>query len=258
MLLRHGVTYTLLLEELKRVYVQIAESEFQMGIKKQTDSRINVLTGVHRKDVHRLRNELDVVKPPKANFSAQLIAHWIGNAQFIDAEGNPKIIPRSSSQANEPSFDGLVASVSKDIRSKSVFDEWLRTGIITLLDNQMLKLNTESFIPQENFEDQMFFLGLNVHDHLAATVHNLQSDASKMMERCVYYDGLTRDQIDELHIYVRQKGAELINLTNRKAIKLQEAAKLSNEQKYRMNAGVYFYYEPRQTNLKNHNDETSK
>lgn len=257
LLLRHGVTYTLLLEELKRVYVQIADSEFQIGSKKQTDSRINVLTGVHRKDVHRLRNELNVVKPPKANFSAQIIAHWIGSPLFIDADGNPKIIPRSSSQDNEPSFDGLVASVSKDIRSKSVFDEWLRTGIMTQLDNQMLKLNTESFIPQENFEDQLFFLGLNVHDHLAATVHNLQSDASKMMERCVYYDGLTLDQVDELHAYVRQKGSELINLTNRKAIKLQESAKSSNEAKYRMNAGVYFYNEPRQTDIQNHDDESS-
>ena len=257
LLLRHGVTYTLLLEELKRVYVQVADSEFQMGPKKQTDSRINVLTGVHRKDVHRLRNELDVVKPPKANFSAQLIAHWIGNPLFIDAEGNPKIIPRSSTHLDEASFDGLVASISKDIRAKPVFDEWLRTGVMTLLENQMLKLNTESFIPQENFEDQLFFLGLNIHDHLAATVHNLQSDASKMLERCVYYDGLTADQVDELHTYVRQKGSELINLTNRKAIKLQEAAKSSNEKKYRMNAGVYFYNEPRQGDLQKHDDESS-
>lgn len=257
LLLRHGVTYTLLLEELKRVYVQVADSEFQIGSKKQTDSRINVLTGVHRKDVHRLRNELDVVKPPKANFSAQLIAHWIGNPLFIDVDGNPKILPRSSSHANEASFDGLVASISKDIRARPVFDEWLHTGVMTLLENQMLRLNTASFIPQENFEDMLFFLRLNVHDHLAATVHNLQSDASKMLEKCVHYEGLTAHQVDELHAYVKQKGNELINLTNRKAIQLQEAAKSSHEQKYRMNAGVYFYHEPRQTDKQNHDDESS-
>ena len=257
LLLRHGVTYTLLLEELKRIYVQIAEAEFQIGDKKQTDSRINVLTGVHRKDVHRLRSEVDIVKPPKANFSAQLIAHWIGNPLFIDVDGNPKIIPRTSNNPDKASFDGLVASVSKDIRAKSVFDEWLRTGVITLLDNQMLQLNTESFIPQDNFEDKLFFLGLNVHDHLAATVHNLQSDSSKMLERCVYYDGLTLDQVDELHNFVRQQGSDLISLTNKKAILLQEAAKSSHEKKYRMNTGVYFYHEPVQSNIQDHDDESS-
>ena len=49
LLLTHGITYTQMLEELKRVFVQVADEEFVINGKRQTDSRITLLTGVHRK-----------------------------------------------------------------------------------------------------------------------------------------------------------------------------------------------------------------
>ena len=55
LLLHRGIGYPLLAEALKSVFVGVAESEFPLAGKAETDSRISLLTGIHRRDVKRLR-----------------------------------------------------------------------------------------------------------------------------------------------------------------------------------------------------------
>jgi pyridoxine/pyridoxamine 5'-phosphate oxidase len=138
--LEKGITYTLLLEELKQVFVEVASEEFKIDGKAQTDSRITLLTGVHRRDVNRFRNSSTKTQQLKTNFSAQLISQWLGNEKFLDENGRPKRLARSNKVNSNDTFDDLVMSVSKDIRSRPVLDEWLRTNIITLGVDAHLKL----------------------------------------------------------------------------------------------------------------------
>lgn len=248
LLLVYGITYTMLLEELKRLYVKVADEEYQLGNKRQTDSRLTLLTGVHRKDIHRIRNEVDIPIIPKTNFGSQLIAQWIGNPKYRDSFGNPAVLPRYSKDHTVQSFESLVASVSTDIRARPVLDEWLRSGIVSLMGPDGIKLNTQAFIPKEDFEEKLFFLSMNVHDHLAAAVHNLQFPEKSMMERCVYYEGFSLQDIERLHTIVKQGGMEFLKLINQQSIDIQrqesddQASK--DQTSFRMNAGVYFYFEP--------------
>jgi len=240
--LEKGVTYTLLLEELKRVFVEVASEEFKINNKPQTDSRITMLTGVHRRDVHRFRTEKEKPATFKSNFSAQLIAQWIGNPRFLDHDGKPKLLARFNKTGAEDTFDLLVSSVSKDIRARPVFDEWLRTGVISVNDDGFIKLNIEAFIPKDNIEEKLFFLGMNVHDHLAAAVNNTLNEG-KMFERCVYYDQLTMSQVEEVHELTKQYGMEYLKIINKKTIEITQSNVLAADTSYRMNTGVYFYFE---------------
>jgi hypothetical protein len=244
LLLAHGVTYTLLLEELKRIFVQVADEEFYIEGKRQTDSRITLLTGVHRKDVHRIREESESDIIPKSNFGAQLISRWVGSPRFLDADGQPKPLPRLNSAEASESFESLVASVSKDFRARPVYDEWLRLGLISLLEDGRVKLNIDAFIPKQDLEEQLFFLGMNVHDHLAAAVHNVKGSDEKMMERCVYYDELTLDQISHLHTLAKQNGMKYLKTINQASLGFKNIGVAANQPKYRMNSGVYFFFEP--------------
>ena len=54
LMLSQGINYTMILEDLKCVFVSVVEEEFKIDGKQQTDSRITLLTGVHRKDVQRI------------------------------------------------------------------------------------------------------------------------------------------------------------------------------------------------------------
>ena len=254
LLLAHGITYTVLLEELKRIFVQVADEEFVINGKRQTDSRITLITGVHRKDVHRIREDKEIEITPKSSLGAQIIAQWTGNPDFLDADGQPKTLSRLQSEGNESSFEALVASVSKDFRARPVYDEWLQSGIISLVEDKKIKLNTETFIQKQDLEEQLFFLRMNIHDHLAATVHNVNGLEEKMMERCVYYNDLTQAQVAQLHTITKQQGMKLLKNINQTAqtLKSQESnnAVDDSQQKYRINSGVYFYFEPTKTSQK--------
>ena len=56
LLVEQGVPFGELAEVLKGVYVDVALRDFPLEGKGPTDSRVTLLTGVHRKDVKRLRN----------------------------------------------------------------------------------------------------------------------------------------------------------------------------------------------------------
>jgi Family of unknown function (DUF6502) len=245
LLLAHGITYTQMLEELKRAFVQVADEEFVINGKRQTDSRITLLTGVHRKDVHRIRDEHEPDNAPKTSFNAQIIAKWLGDSRFQDDEGQPKALSRLNVEGDE-SFESLVASVSKDFRARPVYDEWLKQGLIRQLEDGKVSLNSEAFIPKQDLEQQLFYLGMNIHDHMAATVHNVTVEEPKMLERCVYEEGFTAAQIDKIHLQVKQNGMKFLKSINQTAIGIKNADEvaLESEPTYRMNTGVYFYYEP--------------
>lgn len=240
--LAKGVTYPLLLEEIKRSFVEVADEEFKIAGKPQTDSRLTLLTGVHRRDVHRIRTEAPLENHAKPNFSALIIAQWLANPRYIDAQGQPKQLARTQKAGEDESFESLVASVSKDIRARPVLDEWLRTEIVSINDNGLIQLNTAAFIPANDLNDLMFFLGMNIHDHLAAAVNNTLNN-EKMFERCVYYDQLSLAQAKHLHTWMQEHGMALLKSANQQAMQSNEPSAAAAPF-YRMNTGVYFYYEP--------------
>ena len=58
LMLTRGLHYPAAAEMLKSLYVEIADREFALDTKRQTDSRVSLISGVHRKDVKRLRHAL--------------------------------------------------------------------------------------------------------------------------------------------------------------------------------------------------------
>ena len=92
--------------------------------------------------------------------------------------------------------EGLVESVSKDIRPRVVLDEWLRLGVarIELVDDQeLVRLNVEAFVPASGFDEKAFYFGRNLRDHIATAAGNLAGVDPSRLERSVYYDDLTAE-----------------------------------------------------------------
>lgn len=54
-MLARGMTFPFVAELLKGLFVEVAEREFALEVKTQTASRLSLFSGVHRKDVQRLR-----------------------------------------------------------------------------------------------------------------------------------------------------------------------------------------------------------
>lgn len=242
--LSQGINYQMLLETLKIVFVQVAKEDFKLENRELTDSRISLLTGLHRKDVHRLREQPESESVPSSlvSLGSQLVALWISDIDFVDAEGKPKPLARLASDGGDISFERLVARVSKDIRARPVLDEWLRVGVVYIDDNDCVCLNSEAFVPSAGFEEKLFFFQQNIHDHVAATAHNLMNLAPPMLERCVYYDGLTAESISELKALAENEGMTALKAVNARAIELQAKSQGAVNADHRFTYALYFYH----------------
>jgi len=243
LLLVNGITYPFLSNLLKSLYVEVAREEFLIKGRPQTDSRISLLSGVHRKDVKRLGEESQhkQTTPPTISLGSKLVALWTSNATYLDSNGRHLPLPRQASEGGTKSFEGLVSSVSKDIRSRVILDEWLRIGIAHIDEEDRVCLNTDAFIPENGYDEKAYYFGQNLHDHIASGAHNLQGQKPPFLDRSVHYDGLTPESVAELAELSKELGMQVLVTINKRAEILQksDAEKLNADQ--RINFGVYYY-----------------
>ena len=241
-LIEKGVTFPQFRELMKELYVQVADENFSIDDKKPSDSRIFVLTGIHRKDIKRIRqqNELgDQQIISSASLSGEIVARWSSMPEYLDDKGKPRQLLKSSKGA-EAGFEQLVSSVSKDVRSRVVLEEWLRLDIVRIKDDYVV-LNKSAFVANKEFKEMAYYLGHNVHDHVASCVNNILAEEEPMLERSVYYASLTENSVNKLNAIASKKGDDLLQHLNKQAIKLYDADKHKDDATYRMRLGVYWY-----------------
>lgn len=257
MLIHFGITLPFLNELIKSIYVDIAEREFSTATaKKVSDSRISLITGVHRKDVKRLRCEAHEDSAPSRNVSmgARLIATWLQDPRYQDEHGKPRILAKQTSD-EQPSFEDLVNEVSKgDLRPKVMLDELLRQGSVALLEDASVQLLEAAYIPKQNLQDIAFYLGKNLHDHASAASKNFIAadcgDTPEFLDRCVYYDGLSETSVKTLQKMAEELGMKNLLAINQKAAELQaqDRQSLNGADAQRMHFGIYFYSEQEPAN----------
>jgi len=157
-LVRRGVQFPQLVDELKALFIEVAvvEAERQGRV---TQSAISVMTGVHRKDVKRLMEERGGVSSPPApaSLGSKLAGIWMGRAPFADEAGQPLALHERRSDGS-PSFEELVGEVSQDVRSRAVLDDWLRLNVALRRDDGFIELNTDAFVSPEGEADALHFL----------------------------------------------------------------------------------------------------
>lgn len=244
LLMRFRVVYPQLTEMLKSAYVDIAEKEFRLGDKPQTDTRINLLTGIHRKDIKRLRSQLSsgIEEPLGVSQSVRIVSRWLSEPTYTDNKGKPLPLPLKS--ADGPAFESLVQEVCRqDLRPRVILDEWLRLGILSKDTEQNLVLNADAFVPSQGSDEKAFFLGMNISDHLNAASKNLFETPSPFFERCVYYDELSDDSIEELNELAHKLSMETLTRINDRAAKLKQRDRDSGGGNKRINVGLYVYHE---------------
>jgi len=241
-LIGFGVTYPQCAALLKATYVDIARNEFYAPNGKQTDSRISVLTGVHRKDVRRLGAEPadDMVLPPEASLAAQIIGVWLGAPEYTDDEGAPRRLPRGAAPGTV-SFESLVESVTKDVRARTLLDECLARKLVAVDEDGVVRLLQDAFVPDNRLDELAYYFGRNLHDHIATAGKNLTPDAEPRLERSVYYARLTPASVARLHAHARRAGMAALTRVNKLALALSKSDAGDPDATKRMSFGVYFY-----------------
>ncbi|MBF6058242.1 DUF6502 family protein [Thiomicrorhabdus heinhorstiae] len=239
LLLHKGIGYPALTELLKQLYVEVAEKDFKLENKRLTDSRISLLTGVHRKEVKRLRESVEesATQPEiRAGISAEMMALWFGDPIYLNDDHTPKALPKNGP---EPSFESLVYSVSKDKHPRSILDDWLNQEMVFVDSEDFVHLNSAGFVPRHDEAEKLFFAGKNIGAHLNVVAHNLKAVSDPQFERAVYYHQLSQQSVETLEILAKQKSMQLLSEINQEARQLQNSEE-ETETNSGFHLGIYF------------------
>ena len=177
-----------------------------------------------------------------ASYATAVAAMWRTNRRWRDRTGNPKVLPRRTTN-NQLSFDDLVRAVTTDHRPAAVFDELARLGIIDV-DGDNVRLIPANFFSPADLEDKLSRLSENVEDHVSAAVANIIEPKPRFLEQSVYSDELSEASAATLHTLMREEWQRSFNTVLKKAIALEaDDAKHSRVANTRMRVGMYFYSE---------------
>jgi len=214
--LRNHMSFKAFLDIAKRAYVEVAANEFHIPGKKQSVSRVALLSGLTRKEVQRLletpaANDSDAGE--RYNRAARVVAGWVRDPEFSDASGNPRVLPLQDGAQGEGSFAEIVRRFSGDIPFRAVLDELLRVGVVERLDDDRVRLKSRAYVPESGDADKLNILGTDVADLVDTIDHNLQhGGADPFFQRKVMYDNVPVEALQEFR---RLSGAEAQALLER-------------------------------------------
>lgn len=216
-LLVANVPFGRLEARLRELFVEIAEREFALAHRPQTDSRVALLTGINRKEVHRIRSGGDAAKPAPAKFgrnhAASLVSRWLTDPRACDASGKPLPLPYRA--ARGPSFVRLAREVAADLPPRAILDELLRSGAIRLESDERIALQADSYVPAHGANEKLDMLAEDPAQLVETMLRNvLEPDGEPLLQRKVFYDNLGADGAERARAEVRRAGEKFLRTMN--------------------------------------------
>ncbi len=243
LLLRNGVPYRGFADIAKSVYVEVATKEFTLPERKQSKSRVSIITGLSRKEVlrvERLPEADDRGAVERYNRAARVISGWVRDGAYRDDSGRPRDLPV---EGEEGSFARLVRTYSGDAPARAVLDELLRVGAVARTPEGTVRLLGRSYVPRTSEIDKIGILGVDVSDLIATIDHNIRRPDDPFYQRKVCYDNLPFDVIPELKDHAREKTQELLeHLDGWMSARDRDAnPQVAGRGRARAGVGIYFF-----------------
>ena len=245
-MVRYGISYGEFRDLAKQVYVQVADEDFRIEGRKQTISRIAMLTGIQRKEVSRLLDDTSEATDPldaTYNRGIRVISGWTRDPEFLDATGAPSPLPF---EGRESSFSELVKRYSGDLTARAVLDELSRVGSVERDESGVVHLvSTSGYVPSSDKEAQFNIMGFSVSDLLATLDHNLESPETRL-QLTTAYDNLPLSAVEEFRHLSSEKSLALLKqidewlAENDRDTNPQSTA---DEGRYRAGIGIYYIEE---------------
>jgi len=246
-LLRNGVSYRTFADFAKWVYVDVATKEFGIEGRKQSTSRVSVITGLSRKEVKRVR-ELprpdDTASVERYNRAARVIAAWRRESNFQDAEGNAAPLLLEGTGAT---FSELVKRFSGDVPVRAILDELIRIGAVERLEDGRVGLLVRAYVPESSEADKLHILGTDVGYLISTIDHNLQADPmGPVFQRKVAYDNLPDEALPEFRELSAKRAQALLEKLDRWLAQRDRdvTPTVRGTGRNRAGLGIYYFEEP--------------
>ena len=240
-LLKNGISHAEFSELGRRAYADVGFKDFRIAGRKQTISRVSVLTGLSRKEVLRLSQQDPSIAPAEngaINRAVRVINGWLRDPEFLDND-SPLKLPLYGETS---SFSSLVKRYSGDITSRAVLDELLRVGAVKK-KNDLIELCSGGYIPMQGKEEKVDIFGTCASDLLNTLDYNLEHDGDHhRFQRAIAYHDLPNDIANEFEAHSREKiSALLLELNTWLSEKKKTTPTPKSGQGKRIGLGIYYF-----------------
>jgi len=241
-LLRHNISFLTFSDLAKQVFIEVAEKEFPPTGRKQSVSRIAMLTGLSRKEVLRVKrvpHPTDGEAVAQLERSTRVINGWTHDRRFLDDSGTPLVL---DVDGQSPSFSSLVRLHSGDIPPRAVLDELLRVGLVELTNDGRVRLISMVYVPKAGIGEKLSILGIETADLLNTIDHNIHmEDEDPFFQRKVCYYRFPARHLPELKELAQQKSQALLEELNSWMAEHDDADQSESNEAVRQ-AGMSLYY----------------
>ena len=245
LLLARGLRFAPAQELLKAAFVQAGARAYAAQGKAPSVSTLSVATGLRRREVQRLLDAPQLASPPapKVSLAAQVRLRWTTDPHYLDAQGQPRRLPRSAATPGEPSFASLAAAVSRDVHPRPLLDELVRIGAAEE-DGDHVLLRGRMNAPDRGWDSLVEIGGANVADHLSAVLVNLLSRPRPLVEQAYFADGLTRQSAQRAADLAKEIWAQALPAMAAKVQTLLDLDEQAPDNGWRMRIGLFSYVAP--------------
>jgi hypothetical protein len=242
LLLSRGLRHARAEELLKAAFVRAGARAFAAQGKLPSVSTLSVATGLRRREVQRLLDNVAASAPPKMSLAAQVRARWTGDPRYLDAKGQPRRLPRTAPEG-QASFASLAAAVSKDVHPRPLLDELVRIGAAEE-DGEHVLLRGRFNAPDGSWDSLVAIGGANVADHLSAVLVNLLNQPRPLFEHALFADGLTQQSAQRAADLAKQMWLQTAPDATAKLQTLVDLDDKAPDNGWRVRIGLFSYIAP--------------
>ena len=169
--LRCGLTWREFSDISKATFVEVASGEFGKRKRATSVSRVCILTGIHRKEVKRLR---DLIAQPATDYSnrtsdaTRMLNGWHQDKEFTDQNGHPAVL---TLDGPGPSFAQLFTKYGGDTPSQTMLRELKESKSIEVVDDDRVRALARYFMPYALSAQNIQVFGSHLSSH-AETLRN--------------------------------------------------------------------------------------
>ena len=216
-LLAAGVPFGQLEGRLRELFVAVADAEFALPGRRQTDSRVSLLTGINRKEVRRIRAAERGARGPGSfgmNYATSLISRWVTDPKTSDRRGRPRPLPYRAGRG--PSFMKLARAVTVDLAPRVLLDELVRSGAAEVRDDEMVVLTSAAYVARRQPDEALRILEEDPRELIETILRNIFAESGELLlQRKVYFDNLGSEAADQIRAEMRTEGERFLERINR-------------------------------------------
>jgi hypothetical protein len=231
----------------KEAYVKVAREDYGIEGRPTNNSRVAMLTGLSRREVARVRDQLLNGKEPagglQGNQISRVLTGWHVDGEFTDDNGQPKDLPATGPSG---SMSVLLKRYAGDLPHGAIRKEMQQRGLIEELDNGHLRVLKRDFVYSELDPEIVRLLGLALHDHAATLEHNLdpQRPSPRRFEAIANNDRITPRAFNTFQKLVESRGLEFLEdidawLSDHEIEPMED----NDAETVRLGVGVYLIYD---------------